>query len=313
MAEKNNISRIELYSIDSMTLSDKQVLNGARDGKPVRLAGELRLPVGVGPFPAMVLVHSSFGVSAGVDRWARELNGLGVAAVLLDSFSGRGIVHTINDQSQIGGLAMIYDAYRALQLLAGHRLIDASRIGVLGFSKGGFAALYAAMRRFQRAYAPANAEFAAYVAFYARADVRFREDEDVSDRPIRLHHGEADDWIPVGPTRAYVQRLQKAGKDVQLATYPGARHSFDSVNYPNVFRFEEAEISAGCRREESAAGEIINMDTGKPANASDPCVKRGASVGYNPEAHEAALKSVKEFLSATFALAERRELRVLKS
>jgi dienelactone hydrolase len=273
----------------------------------VYLAGELRMPLGAGPFPAMVLVHSSFGVSAGVDRWARELNALGVAAFLLDSFSGRGIVHTISDQSQIGGLAMIYDAYRALELLSKRAQIDASRIGVMGFSKGGFTALYAAMRRFQRAYAPGNVQFAAYVAFYARADVHFREDEDVTDQPIRLHHGEADDWIPVAPTQAYVERLQRAGKDVQLATYPGARHSFDSVNYPNVFRFEDAEISAGCRREESASGEIINMDTGKPASGSDPCVKRGATVGYDPPAHEAALKSVKEFLSATFGLARKAE------
>ena len=303
MAEKNLISRIELHAIESMTLSDTQFLHGAREGKPVHLAGELRLPVGTGPFPAAVLVHSSFGVSAGVDRWARELNALGVAAFLLDSFSGRGIFHTINDQSQLGGLNMIYDAYRALELLAARQQIDARRIAVMGFSKGGFAALYAAMRRFQRAYAPENAEFAAYVGFYARADVRFREDEDVSDRPIRLHHGEADDWIPLPPTRDYVQRLQQAGKDVRLATYPEARHSFDSVNYPSTFRFPDAEISAGCRREESASGEIINTDTGQPASAKDGCVTRGATVGYNQQAHEAALNAVQEFFKETFALA----------
>lgn len=303
MPEKNLISRIELYAIDSLTLSDTQFLNGARDGKPAHLAGELRLPVGTGPFPAVVLLHSSFGVSAGVDRWARELNAIGIAAFLLDSFSGRGIFHTINDQSQLGGLNMIYDAYRALELLAARQQIDARRIALMGFSKGGFAALYAAMRRFQRAYAPENAEFAAYVALYARADVRFRQDEDVSDRPIRLHHGEADDWIPLAPTRAYVQRLQQAGKDVRLATYPEARHSFDNVHYPAVLRFPDAEISAACRREESASGEIINMDTGQLASAKDSCVTRGATVGYNLPAHEAALKSVQEFFKEAFALA----------
>ena len=42
---------------------------------------------------------------------------MGVAAFLLDSFTGRGIVQTVTDQSQLGSLAMIVDAYRALDLL----------------------------------------------------------------------------------------------------------------------------------------------------------------------------------------------------
>jgi hypothetical protein len=56
MTEKNYISRIKLHNIESMT-SDRHFLNGGRDGKPVDLAGELRLSLGAGPFPAMVLVQ----------------------------------------------------------------------------------------------------------------------------------------------------------------------------------------------------------------------------------------------------------------
>jgi predicted esterase len=99
-----------------------------------------------------------------------------------------------------------------LELLSKHSQIDPSRIAVMGFSKGGFSALYSSMRRFQRLYGPGNFEFAAYIPFYARCDIPFIDDEDVSDHPIRLFHGGADDYVPPDSARTYVKRLRRAGQ-----------------------------------------------------------------------------------------------------
>lgn len=90
----------------------------------------------------MVLVHGSAGVGAGDVKWSQELNKIGVATFLIDCFTGRGIVQTIADQSQLAHLAMIVDAYRAMEVLSKHAQIDSSRIAVMGFSKGDFVALY---------------------------------------------------------------------------------------------------------------------------------------------------------------------------
>jgi dienelactone hydrolase len=298
---KSTTARIELYPIRTQTLSDRQFLAGRNDGTAALIAGELRLPVGGGPFPAVILIHGSGGVGASVHRWATELNNIGVAALVLDCFTGRGVSSTISDQSLLGGLAMIYDAYRALELLASRPGIDATRIALMGFSKGGFATLYASLRRFQRYYAPKSVEFTAYIPFYARCDIRFDQDEDVAYRPIRMHHGEADDWIPVESARRYAERLQAAGKDVQLTTYPDARHAFDSPNYPPLFRFDDAEISTQCRLAERD-GEICNLETGKPFSNKDACVTRGASVGSNDAAYQQALTAVQGFLGELFRL-----------
>src|SRR5450432_901239 len=153
-------ARLEIYSIDTLTLTDKQFLLGLRDGKPARIGAELRLPMGTALIPAVVLIHGSGGVGANVDGWAQELNSLGVAALILDAFTGRGITQTITDQSQLGSLTLIYDAYRALDLLAHHPRVDPDRIAVMGFSKGGFAAMYASMKRFQKLWGTPGLEFA---------------------------------------------------------------------------------------------------------------------------------------------------------
>ena len=267
-------ARIEIHSFETVTLTDKQFLTGAKDGKPARIGGELRLPPGTGRVPAVILVHGSAGVGANVDRWAQELNGIGVAAFLLDSFTGRGIVQTVSDQSQLGHLAMIVDAYRALELLSKHARIDGSRIAVMGFSKGGFVAFYASLKRFQRMHGPANVEFAAYFPFYAQCNTPYIDDEQVSDRPIRLFHGAADDWVPVEPCREYVKRLRQAGKDIQLTEYAGARHVFDNPLSPPVRQLPDAQNASRCLREERPGGEIINRETGQPASWSDACVQR---------------------------------------
>jgi dienelactone hydrolase len=293
-----NTARIEIHLLDTLTLTDRQFLTGAKEAKPARIGTELRLPQGAGRFPVVVLVHGSAGVGAGEVQWSQELNKIGVATFLMDCFTGRGIVQTITDQSQLGHLAMIVDAYRALELLSKHAQIDASRIAVMGFSKGGFVALYSSMRRFQRLYGSVNTEFAAYIPFYARCDTPYIDDEDVSDKPIRLFHGVSDDYVPIDGCRRYVQRLLRAGKDVVLTEYPGARHAFDNPLYQPVRFMPDAQLPNRCRREERPGGVIINLDTGQPFSSMDACVTRGASLGYDPDSHADSIKAVTGFLKA---------------
>ena len=157
-----------------------------------------------------MVVHGSGGVSPREDRWAEELRQAGAATFVLDSFTGRGIAFTAEDQSQLSSLAMIGDAYRALELLATHPRIDPSRIAVMGFSKGGAVALYSALTRFQRLHGPAGARFAHHIAFYPPCFITYAGDLAVTDRPIRLFHGTADDLAPIEPCRAYVERLRQS-------------------------------------------------------------------------------------------------------
>jgi dienelactone hydrolase len=294
--------RTEILPIDSVTLGEADFLTGVTSGPAARIAGELRGPRTNARAPAVVLMHGSSGIRANTFRWADELLGLGVAAFIVDSFGGRGIVETGADQSQLNTVAMTVDAYRALAVLGRHPRIDPDRIAVMGFSKGGFAALYSSLRRFQRAHGAGPLVFAAHLAFYPVCQRRFIDGEDVGDRPIRIFHGEADDWLPIGPCRDHVERLRKAGKDAALFAYAGAHHGFDSHLAPPSLWLPNVQRGPTCDLEERPGGLMVLARTGEPFTLSHPCVVRGATIGYHPEAHGQAILDVKAFLRSALRL-----------
>src|SRR5262249_19851528 len=171
-AQAQAIFRTEIYPVQTVTLTTADFLLGKKDGKPAIIAGELRIPKpGTDRLPAVVLVHGSDGIGSNSGMWAGELNKAGFATFIADSFTGRGITNTITDQAQLSSYAMMNDAFAALAVLAKHPRIHPNKIAVMGFSKGAIPALYASMKRFQSAFAPEGASFAAYIGFYTPCNI----------------------------------------------------------------------------------------------------------------------------------------------
>jgi len=297
-------ARIEIHPVETATFSTQQFLVGSNTGRPTTLAAELRIPtLGPGKLPAVILVHGSAGLVAYHARWAHELNSIGVAALLLDSFTGRGITSTATDQSQLDSLAMMVDAYRALGMLAQHPRIDASRIAVMGFSKGAVAAVYSSSDRFRKMHGPSNVQFAAHIGLYTPCYTMYRDDDKVTAKPIRLFHGIADDWVPIGPCRAYVRRLRDARVDVALTEYVGAHHTYDNfLLNEKPEPFGDGQIVGNCQLVEGDQGSILNSKTGRPFYFNDECVERGAHLAYDEAATVSTVKAVKEFLATVFKL-----------
>jgi dienelactone hydrolase len=295
------IVRVEVYPIQSVTMSDQDFLNGRKDAKPVMLAGQLKIPrAGNERLPAVVLLHGSGGVGGNLLDWEDDLNQMGIATFVLDAFTGRGIASTSANQALLGRLAMTYDAYRALEILEKHPRIDSRRVALMGFSRGGQAALYAGVKRFQRMHGPASGlDFAAYVPFYASCGTRFVDDETFSPKPVRMFHGAADNYVPVAPCREYVQRLKAKGVDVALTEYPGAHHVFDGRLFKTPVVAEKSQSTRNCQLAERQNGVIVNVKTAQPFTYGDPCVELGPTIAYDEKAHAAAQKAVKEFFAAT--------------
>ena len=172
-------------------------------------------------------MHGSGGAGAREEFWSKTFNEMGIASFVVDSFSGRGLTSVSANQALLGRFNMILDAYRAHATLSAHPRIDRSRIVLMGFSRGGQTTLYASLKRFHQAWDPEVA-FAAYIPLYASCNPTLIGDTDVSGVPIRMFHGAADDYVPVAPCRAYVERLRAAGNDARLTEFADAHHGYDN-------------------------------------------------------------------------------------
>jgi dienelactone hydrolase len=296
-------ARIEVRPIETLTLTDQQALTGDRSGKPVSIAGELRLPQGAaGKLPAVVLLHGSGGLHGGHQLWASQFNQMGVATLLIDSFSMRGIVSTSTNQALLGRYNMIIDAYRGLAMLAAHPRIDGSRVAVMGFSRGGQSALYSSLKRFQQAWGDGN-RFAAHIPLYASCSATLIGDTELTSAPIRQHHGQADDYVTVAPCRTYFQRLRVAGNNAELIEYPDAPHSYDNPLGATPARLSKgSESTRDCTLREESPGIIINAATGQRFTYKDDCIRRDPHTGYHEGAANATRKAVKAFVQTLFKL-----------
>ena len=197
-ATKQLASRVELHPIQTLTLSDEHFLKDEEAGaKAVTVVGELRIAQGVGRLPVVVMIHGSNGITAASETWSSQFNEMGVSTFVLDALTGRGLTSLVTDQTLLGRLNFIVDAYRALDILAKHARVDPSKIVLMGFSRGGQAALYASLKRFHRMWNKSGVEFAGYIPFYPDCSTTFVTDVEVADRPIRIFHGRPDDGNPV--------------------------------------------------------------------------------------------------------------------
>ena len=104
----------------------------------------------------------------------------------------------------------------------------------------------------------------------------------------------------MAPCRAYVERFRRAGKDVQLTEYADAQHGFDNHLLTAPVFVPQAQNGRRCTLEEQPVGQY--RLTAHPFRLGAPCLERGITVAYHAQAHRAALKAVKDFLTMTFNL-----------
>ena len=149
----------ELVKIQSYQASNyKAIKEGWYKEKPIEVEALLTFPKGEGPFPVLLLVHSSGGAVEFTKDYLefmrdqqKPLLDMGIATMYLDNFSGRGVTQTYKDQSQVSIWSTYIDAFMALEYLSKNLKVNKKKIGISGFSRGGNISMMAGEKRIRDA------------------------------------------------------------------------------------------------------------------------------------------------------------------
>lgn len=235
----------------------------------IALVGQLSKPEGAGSFPAVVLLHSCFGIRPYQDRWAEKLTQWGYVTLQVDSFGSRDIEETCTEQTDTVYLSVgttnVTDVYGALSYLRGQPFVDKDRVAVMGW---GFSAILSAVFRSgqQRLY---DEKFRAAIALYP--DCRDLSSGDFYV-PLLLHIGANDDWNLAKYCKQIASASEPLSNPIGIRIHPDTHHGFDDADVGQRWYYEQAE-------------NIYKTPT------------RGATLGYSATAHQSAKDEVRTFLA----------------
>jgi dienelactone hydrolase len=203
----------------------------ATPAAPLPIVAKIYRPQGPGPFPAVVLLHGCEGVSKLNDRWARWLRERGYVALVVDSWTPRGLTQTCSFSiPDVPSTERLDDAIGALRYLHAMPGIDRRRIAIMGWSNGGVFSLASVngptlARAAARGVTVPEPGFAAAIGVYPGGCRSLTNERFV--RPVLILSGEADDWTPAADCVAMTRAMRSKGADIRLEIFPGAYHYFD--------------------------------------------------------------------------------------
>jgi dienelactone hydrolase len=196
------------------------------------------------------------------------------------------------------------DALRALQLLATDPAIDARKIGVIGFSRGGGASLHSSFEKVRQSVIKDDTKFAIHLLFYPSCS----EYAKTTGAPMRIFFGTNDSYNSLEGCQNNVAALKSTGADVEMTVYDGAQHGFDTTA-PTYIWVPNATTAKDC------TPGTMNLDdgqaaliTGQKLSAKDfvdyrhSCTKRGLHVGSNAKYRDMSRVEVKRLLQNQFGL-----------
>jgi carboxymethylenebutenolidase len=198
--------------------------------------------------PVILVAMEIFGVHEYIKDVTRRLGKLGAFAIAPDYYFRKGTDLTkITDIPQLMPIvnskpdAELLSDLDATVAWAKSQGGDTSRLGIMGFCRGG---------RTAWEYAAHNKDIKAGVAFYGSLVDPPAQKSLWPKNPIELApemkapvlglYGEADQGIPVSQVDTLKGALQTAGKTFEIKIYPGAPHGFHA-DYRPSYRQDAAE------------------------------------------------------------------------
>ncbi|MBF0557262.1 MAG: dienelactone hydrolase family protein [Nitrospirae bacterium] len=196
-------------------------------GPSKNVKADLILPDGNGPFPAVLVLHTSGSVQSADIAFAKQLANYGFACLVPYYFDAYGIGEGSRALSTTKYADNTFDDFTSeINYLKTNPRIRAEKIGAVGFSMGGYWALVLA----------AKGSVQAGVSYYGaisgggkNLDLKypltsiFTKDS----APVLILHGSNDTTVPVQQAERLAEILDKKNTPYELKIYDGSEHRFE--------------------------------------------------------------------------------------
>jgi dienelactone hydrolase len=272
-----------------------------------RVTADLYRPRGAeGRVPAAVIINSSGGVQPHIEHhYARAFAREGMASLVVDSFVPRGVRRTGDDQSRVWQIQSDADAVAGFRWLAAQPWVDPKRIIVIGMSRGGTAALHAALEQYRGPLRATDVRFAAHVAIATGGCTSQAQDAKTTGAPVLFMLAELDDGTPAAPCLDYAQRMRSAGNpNVRVAVYPGVYHAYEATGGVGWLPDDETGRACTGRYLLDGARNLLDRSSGRLVAAAsrgrqhvlETCAERGYTIGGDERVKAQATADLLQFL-----------------
>lgn len=197
----------------------------------VTLPGAFYRAATEGRAPVVVLLPPCNGISPFVKDWAAWFVAHGYSALTVDSFTPRGVVTLCGHPGSPDAQERGFDALGALAWLRTRPDVDGERIGAIGWSDGGGAAIAADAAGNVAQSDVGGGGFRAVVGFYPPCR---QAHVNAIAAPLLLLLGDNDEQQPPQFCNEVVARLNPEGPPAVVHIYPGEPHAFDDQPAPGT-------------------------------------------------------------------------------
>jgi carboxymethylenebutenolidase len=163
--------------------------------------------------PLVVLLHDWYGRLPWLENYARALEHQGYRVVVPDLFDGVATTDEATAQQLLNQMDVSTALATIDEIIRSARAEGTRRVGVVGFSAGGWLALLHAQ----------GGAADAVVAYYATLEAA---QHGVIPCPVLLHFAEVDEWHDGEDPESFIDRLKEHGTPVTQFTYLATVHSF---------------------------------------------------------------------------------------
>jgi carboxymethylenebutenolidase len=202
-------------------------------GANAAMEATLYKPAGAGPFPAVLVLHTSSGLRPPDHAYARRLADEGYVCLVPDFFTPYGLSQATRQQTFTTHAQAIYsDFAAAIDTLKKMQDVRADRIGAVGFSNGGYWALLLA----------AKGAVQVGVSYYGAVNgagtdnslTVFRNALTPNSAPVLVLHGALDDTVLPRHAEHLKSLLVEAKATHEFQMYGSAGHSYDRGKQPDA-------------------------------------------------------------------------------